>query len=91
MIVYANTEANEKSVGWWSLPEYCLGDRSAKFVLHDTSKGVFIFTDLPRGWYVVVYDRAFVAKTPEGVIRLVEGYESTCNHRLSSIVTKSFG
>ncbi len=43
MTVYTNTPENAKNVGWDRLPEYCVGDRSAPFVIHDEVKGIFTF------------------------------------------------
>ncbi|QIG70716.1 hypothetical protein EVB91_165 [Rhizobium phage RHph_I1_18] len=45
MATYENTPENAKSVGWNNLPEYCIGDPKAKYVTHDTRRGIFIFHD----------------------------------------------
>lgn len=49
--LYNNTDENAEAVGWIRVPEYCVigsyregrGYASAKFVLHDERRGMFIF------------------------------------------------
>lgn len=44
-ITYENTKENAKRIGWERLPEYCEGKCSARYVTHDTERGMFIFHD----------------------------------------------
>ena len=43
--IYSNTPEHARSVGWDRVPEYCEGNPSAAYVLHDYRRGVFVFCD----------------------------------------------
>jgi len=40
---YDNTSENAVKVGWNLFPEYCIGYEKAKFVTHDSRRGIFKF------------------------------------------------
>lgn len=77
MTIYANTPTNAKEIGWSSVPEYCHGDSSAKYVFHNHRGGYFIYSDLKSFRYSFVYGQVFIGKNDAAVHSLVEQYEMT--------------
>jgi len=45
---YHNTPENAEEIGWNLVPEYCVGDPSKPYVIHDTKAGTFTYTDQPK-------------------------------------------
>lgn len=43
MNIFHNNTETANAVGWHHVPEYCFGDLSASFVVHDEDAGTFTF------------------------------------------------
>jgi hypothetical protein len=44
-MLYPNTKEMATTIGWNRVSEYCIGDPSKKFVVHDHRRGQFYYTD----------------------------------------------
>lgn len=42
--VYENTSENAREIGWVHFPEYCFGDKTLPYVIHDHRKGTFTYS-----------------------------------------------
>jgi hypothetical protein len=47
MYTYRNTPENAKNIGWALLPEHVFGSPTSRYVLHNTVKGEFHYTNDP--------------------------------------------
>jgi len=46
LMIYKNDPATAKRIGWADLPEYCRGDPTAPYVVHDHIHGRFYFAQM---------------------------------------------